>query len=118
MDLFLSEIIKPSEYLGYENRLAMSLKQLGEEYLETAVIKVGNAADYGSNTYLFNRKLFNVSTFVFMLRNFRYYCLDAKGFAPGGCGPETEFPKYILQSTTLHNGPHESRLEVHGIEFD
>ncbi|KAI1126558.1 Mus7/MMS22 family-domain-containing protein [Nemania abortiva] len=54
LDLFLAETIKPSEYLAYENRLAMSFKRLGESYLENAVIEVGNTPDYSSNRDLFN----------------------------------------------------------------
>ncbi|KAI3320600.1 hypothetical protein HD806DRAFT_225290 [Xylariaceae sp. AK1471] len=54
LDLFLSEITKPFEYLAYENRLAMSLKQHGEVCLENAIIEVGNTPDYSSNRDLFN----------------------------------------------------------------
>ncbi|KAI0456081.1 Mus7/MMS22 family-domain-containing protein [Xylaria acuta] len=54
LDLFLAEIIKPFELLAYENRLAMSFKQLGEAYLQDAIIEVGNTPDYSSNRDLFN----------------------------------------------------------------
>ncbi|KAI0202541.1 Mus7/MMS22 family-domain-containing protein [Astrocystis sublimbata] len=54
MDLVLIEIIKPSEYLAYENRLAMSFKRIGEPYLQDAIIEVGNTPDYSSNRNLFN----------------------------------------------------------------
>ncbi|KAI8625890.1 hypothetical protein F5Y19DRAFT_479228 [Xylariaceae sp. FL1651] len=54
LDLFLAEIVKPSDYQTYENRLAMTMKRLGEAYLENAVVKVGNPPDYGSNRSLFN----------------------------------------------------------------
>lgn len=57
LDLFLAEITKPSEYLGYEDRLARSFKLLGEPYLEGAEIKVGRTPTYFSNRDLFNRKL-------------------------------------------------------------
>ncbi|KAJ8125663.1 hypothetical protein O1611_g7975 [Lasiodiplodia mahajangana] len=54
LDVLLTEITKPLEYLAYENRLAMNFKRLGETYLENAVIEVGNTPDYSSNRDLFN----------------------------------------------------------------
>ncbi|KAJ2981269.1 hypothetical protein NUW58_g6728 [Xylaria curta] len=54
LDLFLAEITKPFECLGYENRLAMSFKRLGEAYLQNATIEVGITPDYASNRDLFN----------------------------------------------------------------
>jgi hypothetical protein len=57
LDLFLTEITKPTEFLAYENRLAISLKGLGEVFLENAVMEVGNTPDYGSNRELFKCKI-------------------------------------------------------------
>ncbi|KAI0398934.1 Mus7/MMS22 family-domain-containing protein [Xylaria palmicola] len=54
LDIFLSEITKPSEYLAYENRLATSFKRLNEAYLNSAVIEISNTPSYESNRDLFN----------------------------------------------------------------
>ncbi|CAJ2510738.1 Uu.00g063630.m01.CDS01 [Anthostomella pinea] len=57
LDLFLCEIVKPFDYLAYENRLAMAMKRQGDPYLEAAVIETGNSPDYNSNRDLFNYTL-------------------------------------------------------------
>lgn len=53
LDLFLLELVKPYKFLGYENRLALSIKRKGDTYLKDAIIEVGNSPDYQSNRDLF-----------------------------------------------------------------
>ncbi|KAI1495850.1 Mus7/MMS22 family-domain-containing protein [Biscogniauxia marginata] len=53
LDLFLGEIVKPYEYLAYENRLAAGMKHHGDPYLKDAVVEIGNSPDYSSNRDLF-----------------------------------------------------------------
>ncbi|KAI0802323.1 Mus7/MMS22 family-domain-containing protein [Xylaria sp. FL0064] len=65
LDLFLVEIAKPVAYLAYENRLATSLKRLGESYLENAVIEIGNIPDYSSNRDLFNHTIVSMRATLF-----------------------------------------------------
>ncbi|KAI0100714.1 Mus7/MMS22 family-domain-containing protein [Hypoxylon sp. NC0597] len=55
LDLFLMELVKPLNFLAYENKLALVMKRHGNPYLRDAVIEIGNNPDYGSNKDLFAR---------------------------------------------------------------
>ncbi|KAI0843677.1 Mus7/MMS22 family-domain-containing protein [Hypoxylon sp. FL0890] len=55
LDLFLMELVKPLNFLAYENRLALAMKRRGDPYLKDAVIEIGNSPDYNSNMDLFAR---------------------------------------------------------------
>lgn len=56
LDLFLMELVKPWSLLGYENRLALTIKRHGDPYLKDTVIEISNSPDYNSNRELFSRK--------------------------------------------------------------
>ncbi|KAH9898668.1 Mus7/MMS22 family-domain-containing protein [Xylariomycetidae sp. FL2044] len=56
-ELFLWEIVKPSQYLGFENQLAAILKRQSDPLFKDAVVEVGNSPDYSSNRDLFNHTL-------------------------------------------------------------
>ncbi|KAI1449344.1 Mus7/MMS22 family-domain-containing protein [Annulohypoxylon stygium] len=55
LDLFLMELVKPWSLLGYENRLALTIKRHGDPYLKDTVIEISNSPDYNSNRELFSR---------------------------------------------------------------
>ncbi|KAI1412377.1 Mus7/MMS22 family-domain-containing protein [Hypoxylon sp. FL1857] len=55
LELFLMELVKPLNFLAYENRLAMALKRRGDPYLKDATIEIGNDPDYNTNKGLFAR---------------------------------------------------------------
>ncbi|KAI0007953.1 Mus7/MMS22 family-domain-containing protein [Xylariaceae sp. FL0662B] len=57
LDLFLVEVVKPFEFLAYENRFAQAIKRHGEPYLKDAVIEIGNSPDYNSNRSLFSHTI-------------------------------------------------------------
>ncbi|KAL7624528.1 hypothetical protein AAE478_006093 [Parahypoxylon ruwenzoriense] len=52
-DLFLMELVKPFNFLAYENRLALAIRRHDDPYLKEAVIEAGNSPDYNSNQDLF-----------------------------------------------------------------
>lgn len=56
LELFLTAVTKPFQFLGYENRLAEEIKRHGDPYLADAFIDVGKSPDYNSNRDLFSRK--------------------------------------------------------------
>ncbi|KAI1780676.1 Mus7/MMS22 family-domain-containing protein [Hypoxylon cercidicola] len=53
LDLFLLELVKPFNFLAYENQLALAIKRHDDTYLKGAAIEVGNSPDYQSNRDLF-----------------------------------------------------------------
>ncbi|KAI0595825.1 Mus7/MMS22 family-domain-containing protein [Biscogniauxia sp. FL1348] len=57
LDLFLGEIVKPFEYLAYENHLASAMKRSGDPYMKDAVVEMGNSPDYNSNRDLFTHTI-------------------------------------------------------------
>lgn len=108
LDFFLAELVKPLEFLAYENRLAMSFKRLGEAYLENAAIEVGNTPDYCSNRNLFNCKIVMTALVIdSMLTNYRHYCFYAESFASGRCSSEVPFAEWLLQGFALCDGSDE-----------
>ncbi|KAI1495298.1 Mus7/MMS22 family-domain-containing protein [Biscogniauxia mediterranea] len=57
LDLFLGEIVKPFEYLAYENHLASAMKCSGDPYMKDAIVEMGNSPDYNSNRNLFTHTI-------------------------------------------------------------
>jgi hypothetical protein len=94
--VLLSEITKPFEYLAYEYRLAMSLKQLGEAYLKNVIIEVGNTPNYSSNRDLFSCKIAMVLVLYCVLTNSRHHCLDATSITSDGCRPKNGFTESVF----------------------
>ncbi|KAI5923785.1 Mus7/MMS22 family-domain-containing protein [Camillea tinctor] len=57
LGLYLGEIVKPFEYLAYENHLAAAMKQSGDLYMKNAIVEMGNSPDYNSNRDLFTHTI-------------------------------------------------------------
>ncbi|KAI1328040.1 hypothetical protein F5Y16DRAFT_164137 [Xylariaceae sp. FL0255] len=64
LEMFLAEVVKPNEYLAFENRFAMALKRCGEAMLENATIDLGKPPDYNSNRDLFNHAIIWMRKFI------------------------------------------------------
>ncbi|KAI1262275.1 hypothetical protein F5Y18DRAFT_397852 [Xylariaceae sp. FL1019] len=57
LDLILSEVVKPSEYLAYENILVQVMKRLGDMHLQNIVLEEGKHPNYVSNRKIFEHLL-------------------------------------------------------------
>jgi hypothetical protein len=56
LELWLLAIVKPRQYLAYENQLAEQLKRREEPFVPEAVVGLAIDPDYGSNRDLFRCK--------------------------------------------------------------
>ncbi|KAI1825142.1 hypothetical protein F4861DRAFT_206332 [Xylaria intraflava] len=109
LDVFLAEIVKPFQYLSYENRLAASFKRLGEAYLDNAVVKAGDTPDYNSNRDLFNYSI--VSMRKALLRAETAQKAHMQNLFSKALGSIMDRMKADLKSMVLNSSDHLNYIE-------
>ncbi|KAI1076535.1 Mus7/MMS22 family-domain-containing protein [Whalleya microplaca] len=107
--LFLVEVVKPFEFLAYENRLAQAIKRHGEPCLKDAVIEVGNSPDYNSNRALFSHAITAMRRTLRSAEASRKQQLQSQ--ISKGLRTTMERMKLDLKSITLDTPEHANHIE-------
>ncbi|UNI16202.1 hypothetical protein JDV02_002662 [Purpureocillium takamizusanense] len=99
-ELWVLSLVKPREYLKYENALAKQLHKSGKDYVPDAVVALGSKPDYATNRDLFE----------FAISRMRRSVRDA--------GPSLKAILLAEHSTTLQRVMEQIKMDLKAVSHD
>jgi hypothetical protein len=113
-ELFLSALVKPCQFLAYENRFAQALKRKDDPYLRDAFVDVGKHPDYNTNRDLFECKQSRPVNHDIAKTTSRCYFTNAESNAVCRTEPKGSVEETAHEGSEVYNGPNEGGSQAHG----